>query len=106
ATLAGQGVPRGSRVILNGFLTARMPDMYPDGDVFRPERWSTITPSGFEWPVFSGGPHSCPGYLFGLTGGKLALAAILMRHRIEVPAGTRAEYPGPPTLRPRRRGAI
>src|SRR5262249_1430072 len=54
APLAGHGVPRGSRVILNGFLTARMSDMYPDGDVFQPERWFTITPSTFEWPVFSG----------------------------------------------------
>jgi cytochrome P450 len=63
-TIAGHRAPNGTRVILNTFLTNRMPDLYPEGDVFRPDRWFTITPSTFEFPVFSGGPYSCPGYWF------------------------------------------
>jgi len=106
ATLAGQGVPRGSRVILNGFLTARMPEMYPDGDVFRPERWFTITPSTFEWPVFSGGPHSCPGYWFGLSAVKIAVAAILTRYRMVLASDARVDYQVQPTMRPLQRVPI
>src|SRR5262249_11091717 len=100
AAIAGHPVPARTRVILNTFLTCRMRDLYPEADVFKPERWSTITPSAFEWPVFSAGPHSCPGYLFGLTGVKIAIAAILTRYRIEVPAGTRVDYQVQPTMRP------
>ncbi len=55
----GYPVPRGTRVIFNAFLTNRMPHPYPSGDVFRPERWFTIAPTAFEFPVFSGGPHGC-----------------------------------------------
>ena len=103
ATVAGHPVPRGTRVILNTMLTNRMSDLYPDGDVFRPERWSTISPSMFEWPVFSGGPHACPGYWFGMTAVKIALATILMRFRISLQPDARIDYQVQPTMRPLRR---
>jgi cytochrome P450 len=102
-TIAGQPVPRGTRVMLNTHLTNRMPNLYPEGDVFRPERWFKIAPTAFEFPVFSGGPHSCPGYWFGLTAVKVALAAILTRHRMALPAGARIDYRVQPTLRPLQR---
>jgi cytochrome P450 len=89
--------------LLNTFLTNRMPELYPEGSVFRPERWFTIAPSAFEFPVFSAGPHGCPGYWFGLTGLKVALAAILTRYRISLPAGVRIDYRVQPTMRPLRR---
>ncbi|HLK84066.1 MAG TPA: cytochrome P450 [Xanthobacteraceae bacterium] len=95
-------VPKGARVILNTFLTNRMPHPYPDGDVFRPERWFTIAPSAFEFPVFSAGPHSCPGYWFGSTAVKIALAAILMRYRLVLAPNTRVDYRVQPTMRPLR----
>ncbi len=106
AAVAGHAVPHRTRVLLNTFLTNRMPDLYPEPDLFKPERWTTIAPSAFEWPVFSAGPHSCPGYLFGLIGVKIAVAAILTRYRIEVPAGARIDYQVQPTLRPLQRVPI
>jgi cytochrome P450 len=102
-TIAGNPMPNGTRVMLNTFLTNRMPDLYPEGDVFRPERWFTIAPSTFEFPVFSGGPHSCPGYWFGLTAVKVALAAILTRYRPAVAADARIDYKVQPTMRPLQR---
>src|SRR5262249_41812741 len=98
-TIAGHSMPNGTRVILNTFLTNRMRDLYPEGDVFRPERWFTITPSAFEFPVFSGGPYSCPGYWFGLTSVKIALAAILTRYRMTL-TRARVDYRVQPTMRP------
>lgn len=103
ATLAGYGVPHGTRVMLNTFLTNRTPDLYADGDRFQPTRWATLTPSAFEFPVFSAGPHLCPGFWFGTAAVKIALAAILARFRIEWPAGTRIDYRAQPTLRPKGR---
>jgi cytochrome P450 len=101
-TIAGHPVPKGTRVMLNSFLTNRMPELFPQGNAFRPERWSTIAPSMFEFPVFSGGPHSCPGYWFGSTAVKVALAAILARYQIELSAKARIDYRVQPTFRPRR----
>jgi cytochrome P450 len=99
-TIAGHHAPNGTRAILNTFLTNRMPDLYPEADVFRPDRWFTIAPSPFEFPVFSGGPYSCPGYWFGLTSVKVALAALLTRYRMVLPGGARIDYRVQPTMRP------
>jgi cytochrome P450 len=96
----GYPLPKGARVILNTFLTNRMPHPYPDGDVFRPERWFTVAPTAFEFPVFSAGPHSCPGYWFGSTAVKIALAAILTRYRLVLAPNARIDYRVQPTMRP------
>lgn len=102
AAVAGHDLPPGTRVMLSTFLTNRMPELYPDGDAFRPERWRTIAPSAFEYPVFSAGAHICPGYWFGSSAVKVALAAILTRCRLDLPRGIRIDYRAQPTLRPRR----
>jgi len=101
--ILGFPVPKGTRVILNTFLTNRMPHPYPDGDMFRPERWFTIAPTAFEFPVFSAGPHSCPGYWFGSTAVKIALAAILTRYRLALAPNVRIDYRVQPTMRPLQR---
>jgi len=99
----GYRVPKGARVVLNTFLTNRATPLYPDGDVFRPERWFTIAPTAFEFPVFSGGPHVCPGYWFGSTAVKIALAAILCRYRLLLAPNSRVDYRVQPTMRPLQR---
>jgi cytochrome P450 len=86
--------------MLNSFLVNRMPDLYPEGDVFRPERWRAIQPSAFEFPVFSAGPHSCPGYWFGMAAVKVTLAAILTRYRLTLGGDARIDYRVQPTMRP------
>lgn len=101
--IAGTKLPERTRVMLNTFLTNRMAGLYPDGDMFRPERWSEIAPNSFEYPVFSAGPHLCSGYWFGTAVVKIALAAILLRYRLEFVPGTRVDYRAQPTLRPRQR---
>jgi cytochrome P450 len=103
ATIGGQPVPNRTRVLLNTFITNRMPELYPEGSVFKPERWFAIAPSAFEFPVFSAGPHGCPGYWFGLIGLKVAVAAILTRYRLDLPTGVRIDYRVQPTMRPLQR---
>jgi cytochrome P450 len=53
--------------------------------------------------VFSAGPHLCPGYWFGSAAIKIALAAILLHHGLDLPPDTRVDYRAQPTLRPRQR---
>ncbi|MGH6676534.1 MAG: cytochrome P450, partial [Xanthobacteraceae bacterium] len=102
-SIAGQEMPNGTRAVLNTFLTNRAPDLYPEGDMFRPERWLTIDPNAFEFPVFGAGPHICPGFWFDTAAVKIAVAAIFARYRMDLPAGTQIDYSTQPTLRPRRR---
>lgn len=104
--IAGQDMPKGTRVVLNTYLTNRAPDLYPDGDAFRPERWSAISPTAFEFPVFGAGPHICPGFWFDSTAVKIALAAILTRFRLELPRSIHVDYQTQPTLRPRQRLSV
>ncbi len=99
-TLAGHPVEKRTRVLLSAFITNRTPHLYHDADRFLPERWQAINPSQFEYPVFSAGPRSCPGFYFGTSMIKVALAAILSRYRIELPSGARINYKVAITLRP------
>jgi cytochrome P450 len=93
-------VPRRTRLVLSTFLINRSPELYPEADRFDPARWSTLNPSAFDYPVFGGGPRNCPGYHFALLILKVALASIVARYRMELPAGLRIDYAVRPTLRP------
>ncbi|MGB6534628.1 MAG: cytochrome P450 [Xanthobacteraceae bacterium] len=107
ATIAGEHVPKGTRTVLNTFLTNRSPSLYPESETFRPERWFTIAPTAFEFPVFGAGPHICPGHWFDSTAVKIAVAAIVARYGMNLLPGTRVDYRIQPTLRPRARlGAV
>ena len=103
-TLAGSAVKSQSRVLLSAFLTNRNPDLYPEPDRFKPERWATIEPSPYEYGSFSAGPRRCPGSSFGLSAVKMALATILTRYRPAIIPGSRIDYRVAITLSPR--GAV
>jgi cytochrome P450 len=100
-SIAGNHVPKGSRILLSAFVTNRMPERYSGPDSFWPERWASINPTSFEYLVFSAGPRNCPGYLLGMAMVKVAVAAILRRHRIEFAPQARIDYIARPGLRPR-----
>lgn len=99
--LAGWPMRARSRVLLSAFHTNRAPELYPDPEHFRPERWNGLDPSPFEFAVFSAGPRNCPGQAFGVTLVKLALAAIVSRWRIEIRPGARIDYRVRITMAPR-----
>ena len=87
--------------MLSAFLTNRHPDRYPEPDSFRPERWTSINPSPFEYLVFSAGPRSCPGSWLGLAMVKMAVATILIHFRIEMAPQAQIDYIARPALTPR-----
>lgn len=100
-SLGDYPVPERTRVVLSAFVINRLPDLYPDPDRFKPERWATIRPSVFEYAIFSAGPRICPGQWFGLNVLKVSLAAILSRFRVALEPNMRIDYEIQPTLSPR-----
>ena len=98
--LCGHPVEKRTRALLSAFITNRAPHIYRDADRFMPERWNSIEPSQFEYAVFSAGPRSCPGFYFGTSVVKVALAAILSRYRIELPRNACINYKVAITLKP------
>jgi len=73
--------------VLSPFLTHRLPDLYPDANRFRPERWFTIKPSTFEYIPFGAGPRLCLGATFAALELRLVLALIVQRFRLALRAG-------------------
>ena len=91
-TISGFVINKNTRVLLSAFLTNREPGLYPDPDHFEPEGWANISPSPYEYSVFSAGPRGCPGYAFGIAMLKVGIATILSHYRITFPPGSRVDY--------------
>jgi cytochrome P450 len=100
-SLTGYPLPFRTKALLSPFLTNRHPDLYPEADRFKPDRWATIDPSQYEYLVFSAGPRGCPGYAFGVAILKVAIATIMTRYRIELQSNTRIDYRVGVALTPR-----
>jgi cytochrome P450 len=92
ARLGDSEVPPGTHVIISPFLTNRDERVFAEPDRFLPERWGHTNPSAFEYLSFSGGPRACPGFAFGTSVVKVALAAILARFRVGLQPGANIDY--------------
>jgi cytochrome P450 len=99
-TLAGYAVPTGGRVVLNPFLTNRLPDLYADADSFQPGRWANTKPTAFEFLAFGAGPRACPGFGFAMNVLKVALASIMTRYRVSLVPEAHVNYWVRPLLTP------
>lgn len=60
------------------------PDLYPEPDKFKPERFLGKKPSPFEFVPFGGGHRRCIGAAFALYEMKLALAAIVPAYQLRL----------------------
>ena len=102
-TLGGFPVPRTTKVLLSPFLTNRDPDLYPEPDRFKPDRWGSISPSPYEFFSFSAGPWICPGYGFGTSLVKALVATILTRFRVALAPNALIDHKVTLTLTPKGR---
>jgi cytochrome P450 len=82
-TLLGFDLEEGTEVIPAIFHTHRMPELWPEPDAFRPERWAAAAPTPYEFNPFGGGPRMCIGRNFALMEMRLLLALLLGRFRFE-----------------------
>lgn len=81
--LGGHSLPTGTEVLVSIYQTHHMPDLYPQPEVFNPQRWETMTKNVYEYNPFSSGPRSCIGAAFAKMEIKIVLAMLLQRYRLQ-----------------------
>lgn len=101
ASIGPYSVPHGSRVICSHYLTHHMPEIYPEPERFRPERWRDIDPNQYEYMPFSAGPRACIGAMFAIQALKISLALMLQKFRFSLVPGTRIDRAVRITMVPR-----
>lgn len=74
--------PADAKVIVSPLITHHMPELYPEPERFKPERWFSIKPTAFEYLPFGAGPRMCIGAGFATLEAKLVLSAIVQRFRL------------------------
>jgi cytochrome P450 len=90
--LGGWTLPKHAAVAVATTLLHSDPDIYPEPDRFRPERWLDKKPSPFEYTPFGGGARRCLGAAFAIYEMKIALATIV-RTLVFTPANERPTRP-------------
>ena len=95
-------LPHGSTIVCGHYLTHHLPDVYPEPERFRPERWQKIDPSQWEYLPFSAGPRVCVGAIFATQLLKISLALMLQRFRFSVVPGTHIDRVVRITMQPRQ----
>ena len=103
-TFAGVTVPAGAAVNYSSYVSHRLPEIFPDPEAFRPERFTpearAALPKGAYVP-FGLGSRQCLGMRFGRLEIKAIAARILAEHRLELAPGYRLTVRQTPTLGPR-----
>jgi hypothetical protein len=103
----GNFIPKGTLVILNSFVTHRIPEIYPDPENFIPSRWDNdfekTLPRGAYFP-FGEGNRKCTGDQFAMIEMKIILLSMANSFKVKTygkfPRGIdRATYRGAKPLR-------
>jgi cytochrome P450 len=76
-TLAGYDLPAGTPVGACIYLAQRNPEVYPEPDAFRPERFLDTAPDATAWFPFGGGLRRCIGAAFAQYEMKIVLGTML-----------------------------
>ncbi len=82
--------PPGVALVANAYLLHRDPAVYPEPNVFQPERFLQKSPGTYTWIPFGGGRRRCLGASFALLEMKLILRIVLERCQLS-PVGDRWE---------------
>ena len=101
---AGHTVSEGTHVSYCSWASHRLPEVFPDPEAFRPERFAPEAkarlPKGAYVP-FGGGSRICLGMRFGQLEIKTIATLILQRFRLELVPGPALTIRQAPTLSPR-----
>jgi cytochrome P450 len=101
----GVKLPVGTLLILSQWVMHRLPEIWQDAEVFKPERWDPATeqhiPPGAYFP-FGGGPRTCIGMPLAQLEAKIILASILQRYTPQPIPGYIPGFQPTITLRPKR----
>ena len=83
--LGDRVIPVGATITPSILLMHRRPDVYPDPNAFRPERFLDSPPGTYTWIPFGGGVRRCIGASFALFEMRVVLSTILARARVSAP---------------------
>ncbi len=101
----GVKLPVGTLVILSQWVIHRLPEIWQDAEVFKPERWDPTKeqqiPPGAYFP-FGGGPRICIGMPLAQLEARIILASILQRYTPQPVPGYTPGFRPAITLRPKR----
>lgn len=75
-------LPPAAGIVFSQFMTHHMPELYPNPEEFRPERWLQINPSPYEYLPFGAGPRMCIGAPLAMLIMKTVLPTILQRFKV------------------------
>jgi pentalenene oxygenase len=78
--LLGTRLPAGTVVAFSTYLLHRRPELYPDPDSFRPERFAQAAPGRFAYLPFGAGARACLGGETAMAALKLLVAGIAAGH--------------------------
>jgi cytochrome P450 len=81
-SVADRELPAGARVAPCAHLVHRRPDLYPEPEAFRPERFVDRPASTYGWIPFGGGTRRCLGGAFAVFEMKTVLRVIARTGRI------------------------
>src|SRR5580693_7730428 len=102
---AGHSVPGRAFVNYSSWASHHLPDVYPDPEEFRPERFApdakAALPKGAYVP-FGGGSRTCIGMRFGQLEIRTIATLLLSRFTLTVPDDFKIEIRQMPTISPRR----
>ena len=84
--IGGYRYPAGIVLLASAYLVHHDPELYPEPDAFRPERFLDKQPGTYTWIPFGGGRRRCLGASFAIEEMKIVLRAVLGRYTLE-PAG-------------------
>jgi pentalenene oxygenase len=89
--LAGYPLRRGTALLYSAYLLHHQPDLFPDHDRFRPERWlgdgTAGLPRGASVP-FGGGNRKCIGDQYARVEMALTLASVYARWGLALDPGS------------------
>jgi cytochrome P450 len=88
--IGGRLLPAGVSVAPCIYLLHRRPDIYPEPDRFRPERFLERPPGTYTWIPFGGGVRRCLGGAFAEFEMRVVLRELVSRRRIR-PARAKPE---------------
>lgn len=77
----GHRIPGGSTVLYSPYITHRLPEVWGDPGVFRPDRWDDGEPVPFSYVPFGGGYRKCIG--FALATLELQVLAVRLAQRVD-----------------------
>ena len=99
--MGGHAFEAGTSIGYSPYITHRLPELYPEPQRFKPDRWLDADPGVYGYLPFSNGPRRCIGATMALLEMKLLLAMMLPRFRLQLAPNARVSREVRATMRPK-----